>query len=131
VAVADLDSGRGRTVQKEIESLSAKSLAIPCDVTSAADCRRMVEQTIAALGRLDVLFTSAGLHGGGRTVEDTTLETWDRVLGVDLKGAYLSTKFAIPEMRRCGGGAVNRALGAYLKAHIPPQIELELKYLYL
>ena len=106
VAVADLLSERADAVAEEIESLGACGLSIRCDVASEGDCRRMVEETVAAFGRLDVLFTSAGLHGGGRTVEDTDVDTWDQVLGVDLKGVYLSCKFAVPQMRKAGGGAI-------------------------
>lgn len=106
VAVADIDPERTRAVQREIESLGGRALAIACDVTVEGDCRRMVEDTIASFGRLDVLFTAAGLHGGGRTVEDTSVEVWDHVLDVDLKGVYLSCKYAIPAMREKGGGAI-------------------------
>lgn len=56
-------------------------------------------------GRLDVLFTSAGV-GAGATVVDTTEENWDQVVDLDLKGVYLSCRFAVPEMRKVGGGAI-------------------------
>lgn len=106
VAIADIDPERARAVQREIESLGGRALAIACDVTVEDDCRGMVEETVAAWGKLDVLFTAAGLHGGGRTVEDTTVEVWNHVLDVDLKGVYLSSKYAIPAMRATGGGAI-------------------------
>jgi len=106
VAVADLLPERADTVAEEIAALDSRGLSIRCDVASEKDCRHMVEKTVAAFGSLDVLFTSAGLHGGGRTVEDTSVDTWDQVLDVDLKGVYLSCKFAVPEMRKAGGGAI-------------------------
>jgi len=65
----------------------------------------MVKETVKAFGRLDVLFTSAGVGAGG-TVVDISEEDWDRVVNLDLKGVYLSSKFAIPEMRKVGGGAI-------------------------
>jgi NAD(P)-dependent dehydrogenase (short-subunit alcohol dehydrogenase family) len=66
----------------------------------------MAETTAEAFGRLDLLLTSAGVHGGGRTVADTPAELFDHVIGIDLKGAYLAAKFAVPHMRRAGGGAI-------------------------
>ena len=106
VGVADLIFQRAAEVQKEIEASGGKALAILCDVTAEEACRQMVEKTVAAFGRLDALFTSAGIHGGGGTVEDTPTETWDNVLDVDLKGVYLSCRFALSEMREAGGGAI-------------------------
>lgn len=93
-------------VREEIESLGGKALAIQCDVGQELDCQQMVEQIIGEFDRLDVLITCAGIHGGGQTVVDTPLEIWEQVLNTDLKGAYLSSKFAIPQMRKVGGGSI-------------------------
>lgn len=95
-----------RQVRQEIESFGERSLDIQGDVTSETDCCSMVAQTVDKFGHLDILCTSAGVHGGGQTVVDTSVETWEEVVNVDLKGAFISSKFAIPEMQRNGGGSV-------------------------
>ncbi|MFC1525453.1 SDR family NAD(P)-dependent oxidoreductase [Candidatus Latescibacterota bacterium] len=106
VALADVDADTAASTRVALEEAGGRALDVPCDVTSETDCRSAVERAVEAFGRLDVLITSAGIHGGGLTVVDTEEEVWDRVLDLDLKGAYLISKFAVPEMERAGAGAI-------------------------
>jgi NAD(P)-dependent dehydrogenase (short-subunit alcohol dehydrogenase family) len=64
-----------------------------------------VAATLARFSKLDVLVNNAGIGGTGK-VEDTTVEEWDRVMEVNVKGVFLGTKAAIPELRRSGGGSI-------------------------
>lgn len=105
VAIADTDPEGGQESCRLIEEAGGKALFAEADVTSAEDNERVVAETVKAFGRLDVLFTSAGVGAGG-TVVETTEEHWDRVLDLDLKGVFLSSKYAIPAMRETGGGAI-------------------------
>ena len=105
IAVADINQEGGKETCNQIEALGERATFILADVTQAVDAEKMVLETVKAFGRLDGLFTSAGVGAGG-TVVDTDEEYWDRVLNLDLKGVYLSAKFAIPEMRKVGGGAI-------------------------
>ena len=75
------------------------------DVTSSADMGRLVAFTTDAYGGVDVLVNSAGVQRYG-TVVQTEEEVWDEVLNVNLKGIYLASKHAIPELRKRGEGAV-------------------------
>jgi NAD(P)-dependent dehydrogenase (short-subunit alcohol dehydrogenase family) len=85
--------------------LSGKCFVVKTDVTKSSDVENMVAETVAVFGRLDMLFPAAGVGAGG-TAEQTTEEQWDRVLDLDLKGVFLSCKYAIPEMRQVGRGAI-------------------------
>jgi NAD(P)-dependent dehydrogenase (short-subunit alcohol dehydrogenase family) len=105
VAVADISPAGGRETCRLLEADGARVLFVQADVTRAADAKRIVDATLDALGRLDVLFTSAGV-GAGRTVADTDEEYWDRVVDLDLKGVFLCSKFAVLQMRGSGGGAI-------------------------
>ena len=105
VAIADINAESGEQVRREIVAQGGRALFVEADVTKTPDNERMVAETMKAFGRLDVLFTSAGVGGGG-TVVDLSEEAWDRMLALDLKGVYLSCKFAIPAMRKTGGGAI-------------------------
>lgn len=103
LAVADINAEGGRESCLLIEQADGRSTFISADVTSSEDSRRMVAETVAAFGRLDVLFPSAGIGGGG-TVVSTSEEAWDCLLDLDLKGVYLSCKYAIPAMIDAGNG---------------------------
>jgi len=105
VAIADINPDGGEETCRLVEAEGGKALFVGADVTRAADAERMVAETVAALGRLDVLFPSAGVGAGGDVVK-TTEEYWDRVVDLDLKGVFLASKYAIPEMRKVQGGAI-------------------------
>ena len=75
------------------------------DVTSSADMKGLVDFAVDTYGGVDVLVNSAGVQRYG-TVADTEESVWDEVLGVNLKGIYLASRYAIPEMRERGGGTI-------------------------
>lgn len=75
------------------------------DVTSSSQVKELVDSTVKAYGGLDILVNSAGIQRYG-TVVDTPEEVWDQVLNTNLKGIYLTAKYAIPQMRTRGGGAI-------------------------
>jgi NAD(P)-dependent dehydrogenase (short-subunit alcohol dehydrogenase family) len=103
VAIADIEGELGLRTAGEIESLERRSVAIQADVTKEDDCRRMAETALGALGRIDVLCANAGLFTLAPSWELTEAE-WDTVLGVNLKGVWLTTKHVVPHMieRRYG-----------------------------
>lgn len=111
IAVAGRDEGRGQEVVAEITSEGGMAEFVRCDVRLVDDCRRAVETTVRAFGRLDVLFNNAGVYMAN-TVVDCTEEEWDLTVDIGLKGTYLMSRFAIPAMVAQGGGAiVNNASG--------------------
>src|SRR5690349_8010390 len=73
--------------------------------TDSVSVAGLVAATIARFGRLDICFANAGIGGGG-LVADLPEETFDRVIGVNLKGAFLCAKHAVPHLLAAGGGAL-------------------------
>jgi len=92
-----------------IRAKGREALFVRTDVTKASDVRAMVEQAIAAFGRLDFAFNNAGILGETARTHECTEENWDRVISVNLKGIWLCMKHEIPQMLRQGGGAIVNA----------------------
>ncbi len=108
VTVADINGVAGQETVAAIEALGAQGHLVLGDVARASECERVVRETVEHFGRLDVLFNNVGIQPleSYQNVEGTTEEMWDRILDVNLKSYFLMTKYAIPEIRRRGGGAV-------------------------
>ena len=106
VAVADIDADGAAA--RAAEAPDGRAVAVVGDVSSAVDARRMVDGTLAAFGRLDILVNNAGIMplGWYDRLEDMPEEHWDSIIGINLKGVFLMSKFALPEIRRAGGGVV-------------------------
>jgi len=105
VALTGRRTELGEQVVRQIRSDGGQGIFIAADVSRAEDCRRSVEATLAAYGRLDVLFNNAGIVTRG-TLEETSEEDWVRTFDVNVKGSYLMTKLALPIMRQQGGGVI-------------------------
>lgn len=83
----------------------ARAIAAPADVTRAAEVERAVETTVASLGRLDIVVLNAGTWQGA-PITETPEATWDLLLDLNLKGAFLTLKYALPHLIRRRSGTV-------------------------
>lgn len=105
VAITGRRAAQGGAVVAQITRSGGEATFITADVTQAEDCRRSIDQTIAAFGRVDILFNNAGIVTPG-TLEETSEDDWARTFDVNVKGTYLMTKLALPLMRAQGGGVI-------------------------
>ncbi len=105
VVVADVQSAAGQAVVAGIRSRGGQAIFVQTDVSDEGAVQRLVERTVEAFGGVDVLFSNAGI-GLSKTATETTSAEWDRLLGINLKGAFLCSKAVIPLMRQRGGGAI-------------------------
>lgn len=105
VVVADVDP-RGRDVVAEITSAGGTALFVRTDVSQPEDVEALVRSTVETYGKLDIMFNNAGVEGEQQPIADCTVENWDRVLNVNLKGVFLGMKYAIPAMVKAGGGSI-------------------------
>jgi NAD(P)-dependent dehydrogenase (short-subunit alcohol dehydrogenase family) len=90
-----------RKVADEVKALGRKSLAIGADVSNSAEVNDMVAQTIKKFGKIDILVNNAGgiSSAKGGTIENTTEEDWDRIVGINLKGQFLCCRAVVPHMK--------------------------------
>lgn len=100
VAIADKDSGA--KVVAEIKAAGGEAIDVPTDVADEAACNAMVADTVRAFGRLDILVTNAAISGDlmRLPIDELTVEEWDRVAAVNVRGTWLSCKAAAPQMAR-------------------------------
>jgi len=105
VAVNSITPEHGTETLRLVKAAGAAGVYIQGDVSRADEARRLVEETLKAFGRLDVLVNNAGIVLPGR-VDNTAEEDWDRTMAVNLKGPFLVSRYAIPEMKRAGGGVI-------------------------
>ena len=106
VACADVEDGGAKTTVAEIEKGGAEALPVHLDVTDGASCRAAVASTVQRFGGLDVLLYGAADSDKKATVLEMDEAAWDRVLRVNLTGAFLMVKAAIPAMIARGGSSV-------------------------
>jgi len=108
VVIADWNAATGAAVAEEIRQAGNQALFQQADVSKSADCEAMVARALLEYGRLDVLFANAGVEpwqqdGFAHTVSE---EVWDRIHDVNLRGLWLSCKYAAQPMLAQGHGVI-------------------------
>jgi NAD(P)-dependent dehydrogenase (short-subunit alcohol dehydrogenase family) len=106
VAVVELLAERAEAVAAEIEQARGSALALVADVAQADDMQRVVQQTADHWGQLNLLFANAGINGVWAPIEELTPEEWDRTVNINLKGTFLTIKYAVPWLKKQGGAIV-------------------------
>ncbi len=96
---------RGRRVCDTILRSGGKAIFVAADVRKADECRQAIERTVTTFGCLDILFNNAGVFYP-HTALDCSEKEWDEQIDVNLKGTFLMSKFALPEMLRRGSGVI-------------------------
>ena len=102
VAATDVDERGGRSLEA---ALGGACAFLPHDVRDEEAWRRVVAETLARFGRLDVLVNNAGVNAVG-SIEDASLESWRAVFAVNADGVFLGCKHALPALRRSGAGSI-------------------------
>lgn len=112
VVVADIDAEGAEKVVAEIQSDGGEATAVSGDISREAEVKYMIERAVEEHGRLDILFNNAGVgfSASGRfkmaSVVDTPEDDWDAILAINLKGAAMGCKHAIPVMESQGRGVI-------------------------
>ena len=107
VVVVDVTEQVAGAVVDEVRAAGGEATAVAADVSKEADAKRMVDHAIATYGRVDVLYNNAGIMPqADHSVIDTSVEDWDRVMAVNVRGVFLGCKYAIPKMVEQGSGSV-------------------------
>ena len=106
VALADLDAERVRAAADELTADGCNVIGVRCDVADETDVAALVDQTVAAFGRLDMAFNNAGIMVPPCDAADEPIEVFERVTAVNLRGVWASMKHQLAHMRSQGSGAI-------------------------
>ncbi|MDG1275099.1 MAG: SDR family NAD(P)-dependent oxidoreductase, partial [Alphaproteobacteria bacterium] len=118
VVAADVQDELGEELINEVTAAGGEAIYRTLDVTDENAWSNLVDEVVNKYKKLDILGNIAGVSGRdpqmrvqttvtpGPTIEDTTVDIWNRIMDVNVKGVYLGTKFAIPPMRATGGGSI-------------------------
>lgn len=101
----ETERARAEAVVQSLEAAGAKAIAIQADVSDANDVDAMVAAAREFAGHIDILVNNAGI-AHGEPVEEIPVETWDRVIGVHLRGTFLTTRAVLPSMYERGFGRI-------------------------
>jgi NAD(P)-dependent dehydrogenase (short-subunit alcohol dehydrogenase family) len=105
VAIAGSSQEKGEAALGALGGFAADLIFVRCDVSRPADCARLVRLAVTRFGGLDIVVNSAGIYLE-KQIADVSEEEYARVMDVNVKGTYFLTKYAVPELKKSGSGAI-------------------------
>ena len=106
VVVCGRNEDRGKETEAAIRKAGGEALYVATDVGLMKDVKRLVDAAYDTYGKIDIIFSNAGIYGMRGSAVDITEEDWDRVLAVNLKAAWMLAHCAFPRMLEAGGGVM-------------------------
>ncbi len=124
VVIADVNDQAGAETAEMIKASGAQAAYIYADVSKSGDCEQMVSFAEKTFGKLDIIFNNAGImHSDDGDAISTEESIWDLTMSINLKGVFFGCKYAIPALRRAGGGSIiNTASFVALLGAATPQL---------
>jgi 3-oxoacyl-[acyl-carrier protein] reductase len=99
VVVADIDEAPGKAAAEDLAKSGAEAIFVKTDVRKNDSCVSTVDETIKRFGRIDILYSNAGVYPGAR-LEEMTEDAWDQVFAINMKGTMFMVKAVLPQMRK-------------------------------
>lgn len=106
VIVSDIEEAGGQETVNMIQDAGGEAVFVRADVSQPAECETLVQQTMERYGRLDYACNNAGIGGDQVPTADYPIESWQRVININLSGVFYCMKYEIPAMLNRGGGAI-------------------------
>jgi NAD(P)-dependent dehydrogenase (short-subunit alcohol dehydrogenase family) len=106
VAVTDVLDNDGESTAGRIQAADGTARFWHLDVSDEAAVERVFREVVEAFGRLDIIVNNAGIAGVNKPTDEVTIEEWDAVLDVNVRGVFFCTKHAIQHLRQAGGGSI-------------------------
>lgn len=118
VMVCDLNFEAARTVAQEAAAFGRKALPFQMDVTNEQDAGHMVQKAVESFGKIDLLYNNAGTISMS-SIENLSVEAWEKIFDVNCKGVFLCSKAVIPHMKKNGGGRIINTASQAGKTGLP------------
>ncbi|MFO8154105.1 SDR family NAD(P)-dependent oxidoreductase [Thioalkalivibrio sp.] len=106
VAVTDLQDEEGAAVVDRITTAGGKARYWHLDVAEEQEVQRVFDEVADEFGRLNVVINNAGISGVNKGTDEVTVEEWEQVIAVNVRGVFLCTKHGIKHLRNAGGGSI-------------------------
>lgn len=106
VAVTDLQDEHGAAVVDRIKAAGGKARYWHLDVAEEHEVRRVFDEIADEFGKLDVVINNAGISGANKPTDEVTVEEWEQVMAVNVRGVFLCTKYGVKHLRNAGGGSI-------------------------
>jgi NAD(P)-dependent dehydrogenase (short-subunit alcohol dehydrogenase family) len=106
VALVARDEADLRDVESAVRRSGGEALTLVCDVSQPGDVEAAIKATVDRWGRLDLVFANAGINGTWAPIDKITVEEWDQVMAINLRGTFLTVHYAVPHLKKQGGSIV-------------------------
>lgn len=106
VVISDINTDELEKTEKLVKEEGAEALSVAADVSDADNVQSMIYKVTDTFGRLDFAVNNAGISGGSATTGDYSIEEWDKVIGINLRGQFLCMKYELEAMLENGSGSI-------------------------
>lgn len=106
VCAVDRDRARAEATVEEIVARGGRAHVVAADISVAADCARLIEESHATMGRIDALVNNVGVNDGDASAVDLSEDGWQRIIDINLRGTWLTSRAVIPIMQEQRGGVI-------------------------
>lgn len=106
ISIVDISQQNGEETVRLCKEHGVDAIFIQADVSKVEDVKRYVDKTIERFGKIDMFFNNAGISGSGVRTLECSVEEFDQIINVNLKGAFYGLKYVVNEMLKTGGGTI-------------------------
>ncbi len=106
VVIGDLNQEGGEAAVRQCKENGGRAVFQKCNVQTESEIKALIARAVSEYGKLDIMFNNAGLGGAVGTIEEISADNWDKTQSILLRAVFLGMKYAVPEMRKAGGGSI-------------------------
>jgi NAD(P)-dependent dehydrogenase (short-subunit alcohol dehydrogenase family) len=106
IALIDIKEENARDVKETIEAAGGSALIVECDIANPSEMEKSFQKVTDTWGKVHIVFANAGINGVIAPIEDLSPEDWDETINTNLRGTFLTVKYAIPQMKKHGGSII-------------------------